>query len=374
MIKKYQKVIIIMTSIITFIITISYPKIINQNLSKKLDFDNCNFEKMDLKSMLCLEKIIKKSLIENKYDDIAENIKILQDKYPPLETECHRITHKLGRESIGYYSNLKELLEDTSSDACGEGMIHAVISEYINKNITKKDVYKEITSICLNTNDHQRVLGCAHGLGHALAENNTLSESMNICENLYEKYKNNFESIITNTYGGSCAYGVIMQAYAPFEKTEKVKLYNKEEIINTCNNINDKKSVLYDGCASALGFGLSTRYFMNYRKTDIFSKKDKEEMFTICNTIDKHISYDRYKLGYGCFGAIIAELQRVSIEKNEEDNFEYLKLYHNECSDIIKIVTKYDKRNDSICKDLLKSRYTQEIADKYLEYIRTLGD
>jgi hypothetical protein len=218
------------------------------------------------------------------------------------------------------------------------------------------------------------VLGCAHGLGHALAENNTLSESMNICENLYEKYKNNFESIITNTYGGSCAYGVIMQAYAPFEKTEKVKLYNKEEIINTCNNINDKKSVLYDGCASALGFGLSTRYFMDYRKTDIFSKKDKEEMFTICNTIDKHISYDRYKLGYGCFGAIIAELQRVSIEKNEEDNFEYLKLYHNECGDIIIIVTKYDKRNDSICKDLLKSRYTQEIADKYLEYIRTLGD
>jgi len=371
MIKKYKKFIIVIISLLIFVISITYPKIINQDISKKINLNDCDYDIINLKSKLCIENVIKLSLIENKYDDLAEKIKILQNKYPSLETECHGITHKLGRESIKYYKNLKNLIEDTSTDACGEGMIHAVISEYVNKNIMRKDIFENITKICLDTKDSKRVLGCAHGLGHALAENLNLLESMKICENLYENYKNDYERLITNTYGRSCAYGVIMQAYAPFENVKNNKIYDKVEILDTCKNIKDKKSALYTGCVSALGFGLSTRIFNEYRKTFTFSKKDKEEMFTTCDIVDSQINFE---LGYGCFGSYIIELQRVTIEKSENNDNKYIKLYHDECSDVLKFVTKHDPRNDSICVELIKTRYTQELADNYLEYIKSLSN
>lgn len=377
------KVILLSIFIITLpLLTIKL--VTNGNIKYSDDkIKDCDIYNLNYKTELCLYNIIEKSIKQGKYQSLAKKLEVLQVENPYLATFCHTITHKLGHKAVDYYNSLEKMISDTSSSVCGEGMIHAAISRYVYNNNSSKDIFLKIGRLCLGLKDTMKIIGCGHGLGHAIAENVEIKKSMDICIEIDNKNSKK-ENIFLNTLLYNCSYGVIMQAYAPVDSSQPIKLYDTREVKKVCESIeNSNNSYAYLGCSSAIGFGMTNRIINeNIKKINVskhnryklltINDLEKEKVYEICKNLDEVINTDIYIVGYGCFGSIINEFMRFSVSEindtDEKANKKLYEFYTNNCLEIYNLMPEIKRNSKEFCNELIVNRFGKEF---YIENIES---
>jgi hypothetical protein len=162
----------------------------------------------------CLESYYQK-LVDTYGVDVA--FSDLKERYESdafVVTECHPITHVIGREAVKFYPTVSKAYQHGDS-FCWSGYYHGVL-EGIVKNIGQKNLASKLDTICADIPGKEHYTfdyyNCVHGLGHGIMElgGDDVFQSLKTCDNLtgeWEKqscYSGVFmENIIVETRDGS---------------------------------------------------------------------------------------------------------------------------------------------------------------------------
>ena len=163
-----------------------------------------------------LSSVTSERFTEEEYDQERarlQNIVLEQDPRAALQelkkiaeqargrSDCHRLTHEVGRAAFLKYRNLVKTFV-YREQVCGFGYVHGVLSEYVK---SAPNSLKAIETTCQNYSERREELECYHAMGHALMiqSGNNLPQSIKMCE----KYTGDIER-------ASCGLGVFMENFS----------------------------------------------------------------------------------------------------------------------------------------------------------------
>ena len=201
-------------------------------------------------------------------------VKQQYDKIPYVKSQCHQLTHVIGRAAYAKYGNLSETF--THGDQfCWSGYYHGVMEE-LSKEKGKQTI-AQANSICADLRSKQPQsfyhYNCVHGLGHGFMFilNQKLFPSLDACDTL----KDSFER--TSCYGGAFMQN-IMNEQAP-DRDEVVQaelrpsepMYPctavKEQYKGQCYLMQTSYALQVENYDFAKVFGLCSQVETTYRDT-----------------------------------------------------------------------------------------------------------
>ncbi|HEX2149460.1 MAG TPA: CopD family protein, partial [Actinomycetota bacterium] len=193
------------------------------------------------------------------------------DQY--VATQCHQITHDLGREAAGLYDTLGEALSFEAS-ACWSGYYHGVVEQRMSE-FDDAELLKLVPEFCEDPAKDQYSFvhyNCVHGVGHGimLRFEADLFASIPYCE----KYRDQWEL-------SSCISGAIMQNVVSAQEGHTGATFREGDLVYPCNEIANQYK---DEC-----FGMQTSYILWQ------SNQDLAKGFEICDTVEADFADDCYQ-------------------------------------------------------------------------------
>lgn len=203
---------------------------------------------------------------------VAEILKLsASDQY--VASQCHQITHDLGREAAGYYKTLGEALSFEAS-ACWSGYYHGVVEQRMS-DYDDAELLDKIPGFCKDAAKDQYSFvhyNCVHGVGHGimLRFGADLFASIPYCE----KYRDPWEL-------SSCVSGAIMQNVVSAQEGHTGATFKAGDLVYPCNEISSEYK---DEC-----WGMQTSYILWQ------SNQDLAKGFEICDTVEPDFADDCYQ-------------------------------------------------------------------------------
>lgn len=181
-----------------------------------------------------------KNIVETK--GIAQAFADLKIQYPKnayVQSQCHPLTHVIGRAGAEKYSKVSEAY--TQGDPfCWSGYYHGVMEGVVGK-YGRKEFPNVIASICSSIPGKEKYnfdyYNCVHGLGHGVMvyNNNEMFEALEMCDNLNGGWEQT-----------SCYSGVFMENVIIDNKNHFTKFLKKDDLLYPCNVVKTKyKSPCY---------------------------------------------------------------------------------------------------------------------------------
>lgn len=213
----------------------------------------------------CYENYYKQLVATKGVPTAMAELRLDYDQISYVRSQCHPITHVIGRAAIQLYPRVSEAY--AHGDAlCWSGYYHGVMEGIIGK-IGRKNIVAQIDSICTDVPGKASYsfdyYNCVHGLGHGLMalSNNELFESLDLCDNLTGDWER------TSCYGGAFMENVIVD-----NKNHYTKYLKPEDPIYPCNAVNVQHK---QSC-----YLMQTSYMLKVSGND-FSK-----IFPLCRKVD----------------------------------------------------------------------------------------
>jgi copper transport protein len=190
-----------------------------------------------------------------------------------VASQCHQITHDLGREAAGYYKTLGEALSFEAS-ACWSGYYHGVVEQRMSE-YDDAELLKRIPGFCKDPAEDQYSFvhyNCVHGVGHGimLRFDADLFASIPYCE----KYTDPWEL-------SSCVSGAIMQNVVSAQEGHTSSTFKEGDLVYPCNEIDTQYK---DEC-----WGMQTSYILWQANQDL------AKGFEICDTVEPNFADDCYQ-------------------------------------------------------------------------------
>ena len=210
------------------------------------------------------------------------------DEY--VASQCHQITHDLGREAAGYYSSLGEALSFEAS-ACWSGYYHGVVEQLMSE-YDDQQLLDEVPTFCDEPAKNQYSFvhyNCVHGVGHGimLRFDADLFQSLPYCERLTDPWELS-----------SCASGAFMQNVVSAQEGHTEATFKEDDLVYPCNAVETQYK---DEC-----FGMQTSYIL-WR-----SNQDLAKGFEICDAVEADFADDCYQsMGRDISGNSLLDPQKV---------------------------------------------------------------
>jgi len=165
------------------------------------------------------------------------------DKNNYVKTECHQLTHTVGRAAYDRYQNLADTYVH-GDYFCASGYYHGASEEIIAKKGADY-MTKDPEKICATFAQKERYMlnhyNCVHGIGHGLMEatDSDLFASLKICDKLADRWESD-----------SCDSGVFMQNIMDVESPDETadhtsKYLRPDQPMYPCTAVDDRYKV---GC------------------------------------------------------------------------------------------------------------------------------
>ncbi|HEX2052612.1 MAG TPA: copper resistance protein CopC [Actinomycetota bacterium] len=220
---------------------------------------------------------------------VAEILELsAKDQY--VASQCHQITHDLGREAAGYYKTLGEALSFEAS-ACWSGYYHGVVEQRMSE-YGDSELLRMVPTFCNEAANEKYSFvhyNCVHGVGHGimLRFDANLFDSLPYCQ----KYRDEWEL-------SSCVSGAFMQNVVSAQEGHTEASFKDGDLVYPCNAVeNDFK----DEC-----FGMQTSYILWQNNQDLAAG------FRICDTVEPDFADDCYQsMGRDISGNSLLDPQKV---------------------------------------------------------------
>ena len=179
---------------------------------------------------------------EEYYEDLTENEGVtvafadLKERYPKspyVQSQCHPITHVIGRAATRIYKTVSEAYSYGDS-YCWSGYYHGILEGVLGK-IGRKNLLSQLNQICTDVPGKAEYgfnyYNCVHGLGHGLMTitNGELFESLTLCDSLVGEWEQK-----------SCYSGAFMENIIVDGKNHFTKYLKSTEPLYPCNAVGDK--------------------------------------------------------------------------------------------------------------------------------------
>ena len=207
-----------------------------------------------------------------------------------VASQCHQITHDLGREAAGYYKTLGEALSFEAS-ACWSGYYHGVVEQRMSE-YDDRELLDRVPTFCKEAAKTRYSFvhyNCVHGVGHGimLRFDANLFESLPYCEKLTDEWELS-----------SCVSGAFMQNVVSAQEGHTAATFKADDLVYPCNAVPDKYK---DEC-----FGMQTSYILWQ------SDQDLAKGFSICDTVETDFADDCYQsMGRDISGNSLLDPQKV---------------------------------------------------------------
>lgn len=203
---------------------------------------------------------------------VAEILKLsASDTY--VASQCHQITHDLGREAAGYYKTLGEALSFEAS-ACWSGYYHGVVEQRMS-GYDDEELLELVPTFCKEPAKNQYSFvhyNCAHGVGHGimLRFDADLFASVPYCKKMNDPWEQS-----------SCVSGAIMQNVVSAQEGNPGATFKTGDLVYPCNAVEEE---FKDEC-----WGMQTSYILWQ------SNQDLSKGFQICDTVEADFADDCYQ-------------------------------------------------------------------------------
>ncbi len=199
--------------------------------------------------------------------DVAfSDLKKRYESDPYVVSNCHPLTHVIGRESVSLYPDVSQAYEHGDS-FCWSGYFHGVL-EAIVKNIGATNLPAKMDTICANIPGKATYsfdyYNCVHGLGHGVMElgDDDVFTSLTQCDNLTGSWERQ-----------SCYSGVFMENIILFDRDGSAPDLKPAEPLYPCTAVGDRyKYECYLG---------QTSFVLQQNRGDFKST------FDVCATIER---------------------------------------------------------------------------------------
>lgn len=154
---------------------------------------------------------------------------------PYVKTECHQLSHLIGRLATIKYSTVDQAYIHGDS-ACSSGYYHGVIEGVISKIGVEKITIETLADICGNLAEHHRYsldhYNCVHGIGHGLMyiNENRLFDALDLCDKLSDKWEQD-----------SCSSGVFMENIIADNKNHFTDYLKPDDPLYPCNAVKENQ-------------------------------------------------------------------------------------------------------------------------------------
>lgn len=217
-------------------------------------------------SSSCYDKFYREIVLVQSTDVAFGDLKKRYESDGFVKSECHQLTHTIGRTAVMKYPDISEAYAHGDS-FCWSGYYHGVVEAFIQR-VGKDNLVNEkgINDICrplreksLYSFDHYN---CVHGIGHGLMyiHNNELFDSLNICD------------VITDSWErASCFGGVYMENIMADNKNHFTKYLKPEDPLYPCDAVDEQ----YKGQC----YLMQTSYMLRVKGGDF------SEVFSLCRSV-----------------------------------------------------------------------------------------
>jgi hypothetical protein len=214
------------------------------------------------------------------------------DTNPYVKSNCHQISHVIGRAAAKKYSTLAETYKH-GDQFCWSGYYHGAI-ETVAQQIGPDKIISQITSVCADFEKSQEYsfnhYNCVHGMGHGLMaiQENQLFLALETCDN----YKDTWEA-------KSCYSGVfmenVMNEINPGSHSDYLK---KDDPLYPCTAVQDRYK---PEC-----------YLMQTSHALLVVNYDYNKVFDLCSKVDAPLDVTCYQsLGRDVSGQSSSEQVRT---------------------------------------------------------------
>lgn len=203
---------------------------------------------------------------------VAEILKLsASDRY--VSSQCHQITHDLGREAAGYYKTLGKALSFEAS-ACWSGYYHGVVEQLMSE-FSDEELLTKVPTFCEEPAENRYSFvhyNCVHGVGHGimLRFDADLFASIPYCEKMTDPWELS-----------SCVSGAFMQNVVSAQEGHSGATFKTGDLVYPCNAVGPEYR---DEC-----FGMQTSYILWQ------SNQDLTKGFQICDTVEPEFADDCYQ-------------------------------------------------------------------------------
>lgn len=180
---------------------------------------------------------------QRRYQDLVHNSGVaaafadLKDEYQKnqfVSTNCHQLTHVIGRAAVDLYGDLSGTYAQGDT-FCQAGYYHGAI-EALAARIGSDKIVDEANTICADLAENERYsfyhYSCVHGLGHGFMGvlNNELYKSLETCDKLTDEWERE-----------QCYDGVFMQnVMAAYDPSYPTKYLKADQPLYPCTDVQDK--------------------------------------------------------------------------------------------------------------------------------------
>ena len=219
----------------------------------------------------------------------------LKDEYSKnqfVKTNCHQLTHVIGRAALDLYGDLSTTYGQGDS-FCWSGYYHGAMEAVVAK-IGPDKIVDEANTICADLGEHQKYsfyhYNCVHGLGHGFMGilENELFKSLETCDTLTDKWER------TSCYGGVFMENIMAQN----NPSHPSKYLKADEPLYPCTAVETKyKSECYK---------MQTSYALQTQDGD-FAK-----VFDLCSTAEDDFRTTCYQsLGRDASGQSVSDVAKT---------------------------------------------------------------
>jgi hypothetical protein len=227
----------------------------------------------DVNRFECLQNMYQKLVDTYSVDVAFTDLKKRFDIDPYVASECHPLSHVIGREATKIYPDVSNAYLHGDS-FCWSGYYHGVMEGIVTK-IGEANLPTQINTICSNIPGKNTYsfdyFNCVHGLGHGIMElkDDDVPISLNSCDNL-----------VGNWEQSSCYSGVFMENIISYDRSGTSKYLKTTDPLYPCDSVDTKyKYQCYLGQTS---FALQVNAF-DFPKIFELCASVEEPFRDICN-------------------------------------------------------------------------------------------
>jgi len=205
-----------------------------QNTARTLSQSCLN---QDINKMACQQDYYKAKYLRSGTGQTFTDLKTEYAENTSVKTNCHQITHTIGRMAGEQYGDVGKAYGDGDT-FCWSGYYHGVMEAVLQK-YENDDVLTKLNEICSGIANEKKYsfphYNCAHGLGHGLMLilGDELFDSLTACDKLNDNWERE-----------SCYGGVFMEnIMAKLNPDHNTKYLKDDDALYPCTVVDDKYAV-----------------------------------------------------------------------------------------------------------------------------------
>lgn len=222
-----------------------------------------------------------------------DNLKNTYETVPLVKTNCHPLTHVIGRAAAERHDDVAEAYAQ-GDNFCWSGYYHGVMEELISR-LGEEKVTARADDICDGVADDEYSFyhyNCVHGLGHGfmLITHNELFESLGFCDVLSDEWERK-----------SCYGGVFMEnimAGSQDATGHATEYLNADDPLYPCTSVGEKYR---QQC-----YAMQTSHALNV------AGRDFGRVFELCAGVDREYVNTCYSsLGRDASGSTTSDVDQT---------------------------------------------------------------